>query len=128
MNHGETLRWITDRASGNDAIRALVVTGSVAAGTADEWSDLDVEMFTRHPARLLDDDQWYAAFGEVLVVEALPNPDWYPTRLVHYVDGKIDFAITPADGVGEYQYERPFRILRLSLTGHRRSMRRSTVG
>jgi aminoglycoside 6-adenylyltransferase len=111
VDHTATLRRITAWAGEDDAIRALVVTGSVAAGTADEWSDLDIEVFTRNPAALLEDAGWHSRFGEVLVVEALPNPDWYPTRLVYYIDGKIDFAIAPADAVGRYDYERPFKVL-----------------
>ena len=111
MDHGKTLTEIRDWADRDDDIRAVVVTGSVAAGTADRWSDLDVEVFTRDPSLLLEDDEWYAPFGEVLVVEALPNPDWYPTRLVYYVDAKIDFAIAPADALRTARYERPFRVL-----------------
>jgi len=48
----------------------------------------------------------------VLAVEELENPGWNPTRLVYYVDGKIDFmigALSVLDrGVSQ---DRPFRVL-----------------
>ena len=54
---------------------------------------------------------WYRQFGEVLVVEALPNPGWHPTRLVYYVDGKIDFMIAPVQVLKTTRYQRPFQVL-----------------
>ena len=40
------------------------------------------------------------------------NPGWHPTRLIYYVDGKIDFMIAGVDvadrGIG---YTRPYRIV-----------------
>ena len=112
MDHAGTLDDIVRWAGRTDEIRAVVLTGSGAtdAGPA-EWSDLDVEIYTRDPAALLDRTDWYAAFGDVLVVEALENPEWHPTRLIYYVDGKIDFAIAPAEAFGAEPYDRPFRAL-----------------
>jgi aminoglycoside 6-adenylyltransferase len=74
-------------------------------------SDLDVELYVKQPATLLDHDAWYGEFGEILVVEALPNPGWHPTRLVYYVDGKIDFMIGPVGALRTTRYVRPFRVL-----------------
>ena len=101
-------------ARGEDTIRVVVLTGSVARGEGafDELSDLDVELYVDDPSALLDHDIWYEQFGEVLVVEALDDPGWHPTRLVYYADGKIDFMVAStrvlADGMS---YDRPFQLL-----------------
>lgn len=38
-------------------------------------------------------------------------PGWYPTRLAYYVDGKIDFILSPAGDIGVDTYDDPFRVL-----------------
>jgi len=114
MDHRAVLDRILAWARDDDTIRAAVLTGSLASGNgiADEHSDLDIELYVTDLSTLLESDAWYHQFGEVLVVEALENPGWHPTRLVYYVDGKIDFMVAPAgvlaDGV---LYDRPFRVL-----------------
>ncbi len=101
-------------ASRDENIRLVVLTGSVARGkdAADELSDLDVELYVADPRHLLDGADWYNRFGQVLVVEELVNPGWHPTRLIYYVDGKIDFMIAEIEaakqGVG---YDQPYRVL-----------------
>ena len=98
MDHQAVLQHILAWAQSDHNIRASVLTGSLARdpGAADAESDLDVELYVTDPSLLLQDNTWYHQFGEVLVVEALENPDWHPTRLVYYADGKIDFMIGPA--------------------------------
>jgi aminoglycoside 6-adenylyltransferase len=114
VDHRKVLKQVADWARSDDTIRAVVLTGSVARGEGafDELSDLDVELYVSEPSALLEHDTWYEQFGEVLVVEALDNPGWHPTRLVYYADGKIDFMIASTsvltDGVF---YERPFQLL-----------------
>jgi aminoglycoside 6-adenylyltransferase len=44
-------------------------------------------------------------------VEALPNPGWHPTRLVYYVDGKIDFAIADLTNCARSRHDRSVRVL-----------------
>ncbi len=101
-------------ASADDNVRLLVLTGSLAReeGALDELSDLDIELYARDPQLLLDRRDWYHRFGEVRVVEELENPGWHPTRLIYYVDGKIDFMIAGVEaakrGLG---YDRPYRVL-----------------
>jgi aminoglycoside 6-adenylyltransferase len=106
----EVLAWARENAN----VRLVVLTGSLARGGPEvhPLSDLDVELYVREPADLLGRSDWYAPFGEVLVVEELENPGWHPTRLVYYVDGKIDFMIGPV-GAAEagVRYDRPFRVL-----------------
>jgi aminoglycoside 6-adenylyltransferase len=114
MNHQAVLEHIVEWARSDHNIRAAVLTGSVARDprVVDEEADLDVELYVTTPALLLQNDTWYPQFGEVLVVEALENPGWHPTRLVYYADGKIDFMIAPATVLmGSVEYDRPFRVL-----------------
>lgn len=113
MDHAAAISAITDWAARDENIRAVVVAGSVGRGPdeVDELSDLDVELYVADPAPLLGDDSWYAAFGEVLVTEALPNPGAHPTRLVHYVGGKIDFTIATCDSLRSATRDHPVRIV-----------------
>lgn len=102
------LRW----ARTEDNVRAVVLTGSAARGTADAFSDLDIELYVWDWARLLTHDGWYRQFGRVLVVEALENDGWNPTRLVYYAGGKIDFTILADSLLGRnVEFDRPYRVL-----------------
>ncbi|MGD1012279.1 MAG: aminoglycoside 6-adenylyltransferase [Acidimicrobiales bacterium] len=106
---GEILRWAAEE----ENVRAVVLTGSAALGPEflDDLSDLDVELYANDPSRLLGETAWYEQFGEVLAVEALLNPGWWPTRLVQYVGGKVDFMVGPVDALGTAPYHRRFRVL-----------------
>ncbi len=107
---GSVVRW----AESNSNVRVVVLEGSVARDdpAVDAWSDLDVRLYVADPQPLLQSRDWYERFGEVLVVEALSNPGWYPTRLVYYVDAKIDFLIAPAASLaGRARFGRQVRVL-----------------
>jgi aminoglycoside 6-adenylyltransferase len=106
----EVLRW----AETEPNVRVVVLDGSVARrdGSVDQWSDLDLQLYAADPAPLLELRAWYEQFGDVLVVEALENPGWFPTRLVYYLDAKIDFMIAPVTALASQQrYDRPMRVL-----------------
>jgi aminoglycoside 6-adenylyltransferase len=114
MDHQAVLEQVVEWAQSDDNIRASVLTGSVArdAQAVDKEADLDVELYLTNPSLLLQDDTWYRQFGDVLVVEALENPGWHPTRLIYYADGKIDFTIAPAAVLSSgAHYDRSFRVL-----------------
>jgi aminoglycoside 6-adenylyltransferase len=112
MDQERTLADVVAWAETEENIRLVVVTGSVARGAADELSDIDVELYVRDPAPLLRERGWYRRFGDVLAVEELENPGWNPTRLVYYVDGKIDFMIAPLSVLeAGVSYVRPFRMV-----------------
>jgi aminoglycoside 6-adenylyltransferase len=128
MDHQGVLEHIVEWARSEHNIRTSVLTGSVArdAEAADAEADLDVELYVTTPSLLLQDDTWYHQFGEVLVVEALDNPGWHPTRLVYYADGKIDFMIAPVTVLeGSIAHDRPFRVL-LDKDGVARAFQRTT--
>jgi aminoglycoside 6-adenylyltransferase len=104
---GSVLAWAT----GDPNVRLVVVTGSYARGEADELSDLDVELYVDEPSELLANRSWFERFGDVVVTEELENPGWHPTRLVYYIDGKIDFMIASASVVSSVTYDAPFRVV-----------------
>jgi aminoglycoside 6-adenylyltransferase len=114
MDHQAMLERIVAWSEANHNIRAVVLTGSVARDPTgiDREADLDVELYVTHPSPLLQEASWYHQFGEVLVVEALENPGWHPTRLIYYAEGKIDFMTAPAAILSSgVHYDRPFRVL-----------------
>ncbi|HTW06401.1 MAG TPA: aminoglycoside 6-adenylyltransferase [Acidimicrobiales bacterium] len=113
MDHERVISKVVAWANTEENIRLVVLVGSVGRGDADvdELSDLDLQLYVTDPERLLADPTWHRRFGEVLVVENLPNPGWYPTRLCYYVDAKIDFILTPVGDIGVDTYDEPFRVL-----------------
>jgi aminoglycoside 6-adenylyltransferase len=103
----DVIAWATD----DPNVRLVVVTGSFARGAHDELSDLDIELYVRDPSLLLEETAWYERFGDVLVTEALDNDDWHPTRLVYYVNAKIDFMVAPVTALSEgVAYDGPFLV------------------
>jgi len=92
MDYDRVLAGLADWATTDPNVRALVVTGSAAADETHPLSDRDVEVYARDVAPLLDDETWWSALGEVLVVERTENERAQPTRLVYYVGGKLDFT------------------------------------
>jgi aminoglycoside 6-adenylyltransferase len=111
MDHLVMVDRVVQWAETDENIREVVLTGSVARGDHDLLSDLDIELYAREPSELLDRRDWYDAFGDLLAVEELPNPEWIPTRLLYLVDGKIDFAIGDLRSFGAVPYVRRFRVL-----------------
>jgi aminoglycoside 6-adenylyltransferase len=112
VDHGRVLGEIVAWAAGEANVRLVVLTGSLARDEAHPLSDLDVELYVRDPGVLLDHREWYRRFGDVLVVEELDNLGWHPTRLVYYVDGKVDFMIGPvAAAEAGLGYDRAYRVL-----------------
>jgi aminoglycoside 6-adenylyltransferase len=103
----------------DDNVIAVITTGSRsrAIGDPDDLSDLDLEVIARDPDRLLDDDAWFRAFGDVWVAMRFDDRQ-YPTRLVVYDDGsKIDFTVAGVERLREMDddldpvYDRGYRVL-----------------
>ncbi|TVT32995.1 adenylyltransferase [Amycolatopsis rhizosphaerae] len=111
MDYPRALDALTKWGSSRPEVRALVLTGSAAAGTAHPLSDRDIEVFTTDVPALLADESWWSGLGEVLVVERLEDGDGNPTRLIHYAGGKIDFTLLPAQRLHGRAYSRPFELL-----------------
>jgi aminoglycoside 6-adenylyltransferase len=92
------LERITAWAERRDDIVAAVLTGSRVRDEreVDEFSDLDIELFTNEPS-LYAGVTWLAEFGNVLVCLPLDyETDGYTNRLVFFEGGvKVDFQVRP---------------------------------
>lgn len=118
MNYGEVLERLVGWAAQTDSVRAVILTGSGANGDDHPLSDRDVELYATGPDDLADEESWWSGPGEVLVVERLEDEDsGYPTRLIYYAGGKLDFTLIPAEDLSTIEYDRPFRVL-LDKDGH----------
>lgn len=107
---------ILDWSQREDAIRALVVTGSQARldDTTDNYSDLDVQVIATDIRRYIEDDSWLDALGEVWIRFPLHHDT--PYRLVWFSGGvKVDFQFLELDAIQGDQltdeYTRGYQIL-----------------
>lgn len=107
---------ILDWARHEDAIRALVVTGSLARhdDSTDEYSDLDIQVIATDIKRYIEDDTWLDALGEVWI--RFPLHHETPYRLVWFSGGiKVDFNFLACDAIQGDQltdeYTRGYQIL-----------------
>ena len=97
---------IVDFALADEAIRAVILEGSLAVGTqVDELSDYDINIFARDYHHYLADDRWLSQFGEVLLYQK-EEFQFYgttiPTRLVVYRHTpRIDFSFWELDLLSE---------------------------
>lgn len=111
MDYEQALATLRSWAEADANVRALVMTGSGGAGKVHPLSDRDIEIYATDVDALLADESWWSGLGDVLVVERLQNDDGYPTRLVYYVGGKLDFALIPASRLEGTMYKRPYMML-----------------
>ena len=114
----EIVNWAESRAE----VRAVVLTGSRARddGTADDLSDIDIELFLEQPEPFSRSTDWLSEIGSVWVSLPLQTEDGYPTRLVIFQGGvKVDFTLYPLDvlrrmvesGRSPDLYSRGYRVL-----------------
>ena len=83
-----------------EAIRAVVITGSLARGDAstDQWSDLDAQIITCDIRRYSADDSWLDALGDVWI--RFPLNEDVPYRLVWFAGGiKVDFQFSTVESI-----------------------------
>ena len=111
-------RWLEARPE----VRAAILTGSRARhdGTADELSDIDVELFLDPSEPFTESWEWLSEIGALWVCLPLRNREGYPTRLAIFEGGaKADFTLYPAvllrkaieSGKLPARYARDYRVL-----------------
>lgn len=105
------INTLTSWSQQQDNVRALLLTGSAATGQTHPLSDRDLEVYVDDPAPLLSDDTWWDRLGEVLVVERLHAPGWFPSQIVYYAGGKLDLTVIPIEQITSIPRDRPFRVL-----------------
>ncbi|MFN8418635.1 MAG: aminoglycoside 6-adenylyltransferase [Anaerolineae bacterium] len=74
-------KHIVEWAKTQPAIRALISVGSRARGEVDQWSDLDLVIFTTDRERYAKDDDWLRGFGTVWLTylenAGAGDPEWF---------------------------------------------------
>jgi len=93
----DILQKITEWATNNENIRAVVLEGSIAQKDSDQFSDLDINLFLTNPDSLLTNDNWISDIAPVWVY----SPDKFDyegktlySRLVIYEHGlKVDYSL-----------------------------------
>lgn len=112
------LRW----AGAREDVAAVILTGSLARndGSADAFSDIDLEIIAHNPRLLAEDDRWLSAIADPITVLHLEQDDGWPTRLAIYDGGvKVDFTLAAPRHVQEMissrtlnaLYTRGYRVL-----------------
>ena len=109
---GRIVAWAREQ----QAIRAMLLTGSAARDTAgDGLGDLDLAVFATDSARFTASDAWMAALGAVWLSLPLANnpaEGRYPTRLVIFAGGqKVDFTFSPVAALARLAAARPLEDL-----------------
>ncbi len=99
MAYNNLIRAIAEWGAAQPDLLAGVVIGSRSRidAPADDYSDLDVMLFTPDVSRYADDARWFEQFGTVVVKSlgsiGYGNREW----IVVYGDGaKVDFALSRA--------------------------------
>ncbi len=94
-------------ARADDNIRAALVIGSRARTDhpADEWADLDVIVFAREPARLLDDTSWLRHIGPFVLtfVEETAGGGDRERRVLFANGSDVDFAVLPLSHIARFR-------------------------
>lgn len=93
----EFLDKIIEWAKEDKNIRGLLVEGSVAQGSADELSDIDISIFSKDVESLVQNDSWIYKVANVWIYSSDKydfNSSVIHTRLVIYEGGvKVDYSL-----------------------------------
>ncbi|MFX1509275.1 MAG: aminoglycoside 6-adenylyltransferase [Promethearchaeota archaeon] len=97
--HVET--QFTKWAKTQDHIRLAMVVGSRARkmAPADQWSDLDIVIFSTDPGKLIDSEDWVNKFGNPVITFIEPTAggsgESYERRVLYNNGLDVDFAVDP---------------------------------
>ena len=88
------LAWAAAR---EDLLAGLVVGSRARSdGTADQWSDLDLILFTNSPQSYMEDSSWLDEFGELWATSLSRTGSGYPEWFALYAGGlKVDIVFVP---------------------------------
>ena len=91
------IKW----AKTQDHIRIAIVVGSYARTStpADEWSDLDIVIYSTEPQTLIDNEEWVSEFGNPIITFIEPtaagSAESYERRVLYDNGLDVDFAVDP---------------------------------
>ena len=92
-------------------IRAIVLIGSFARGTAGPQSDVDLVVIASKPEKLLNDRDWVEQFGEACSC-VLEDYSLVQSLRVFYKNGmEVEFGITSLDWIAETELKSTGKIL-----------------
>lgn len=94
----------TEWAGRTDDIEAAYLIGSRAREDhpADEWSDMDILLYTTNPSHYLEQSAWLDALGDVLISFFTYTAGGDPERLTLFDGGyQVDFVIAHTDALRE---------------------------
>ncbi len=96
-------------AAAREDLLAGVVVGSRARmdGTADQWSDLDLILFTNSPQSYQQDSTWLGEFGELWAALLSHTGSGYPEWFALYAGGlKVDIVFVPVQPADRHELRR----------------------
>ena len=99
--HIETqfIKW----ANTQDHIRAAIVVGSQVrtSAPADEWSDLDIIIFSTTPNILIDTKEWVSEFGTPVItfIEPTAGGEGEERRVLYDNGLDVDFSVGPIQNI-----------------------------
>ncbi len=101
LTFDDLIERFTQWANADEAVRAALVLGSRARQDhpADEWSDLDVLVFTRRPDLLIDSGGWTGGLGPIWLtfLERTGDGRSWERRIMFEGGLDVDVAIDPAE-------------------------------
>lgn len=109
MTQAETLiklikKWAQDR----DDIRLVVLFGSFAhKGKTDELSDVDLVLFTHHPDRYLEDENWWSAFAPVWLTLTQKEEGACQQTVIYDGGVMVEFNFLPLSSLEGFQSSLP---------------------
>lgn len=109
LTYEELIERFVHRALADTDIRAALILGSRARQDhpADEWSDLDILVFTRNPAQFLETDEWATSLAPcwLTFVERAGDGRTWERRTLYEGGLDVDVAINPAEWLDGLQQE-----------------------
>ncbi len=92
-------------AAAKEDLLAGLVVGSRARsdGTADQWSDLDLILFTNSTQSYLEDSSWLDEFGDLWATSLSRTGSGYPEWFALYAGGlKVDIVFVPVQPTDQH--------------------------
>lgn len=99
----ETANQVAEWARENAGIQGVIIIGSQARSmlASDQWSDLDLMVFTQDPGGLMNENTWFNCFGDVVCFfdEIVPlhftHWSWCVKRVLYADNRDVDFSVLP---------------------------------
>lgn len=104
----ESIRLMEHFVHLNEDIRAVGMEGATSTGKQDEFSDLDITLFTNDLKRYIENDEWLDFFGERIIMQKpgeiqLQNGAiLHPYLMLFKTGQRIDLKLATLDTLASY--------------------------